>query len=140
MTGTFGIPNDSYKASGNISPMRFVELVPGSEYTVRQCDADGIPVGISGMSKETFDSAYHATAGRTCKVFGLGEKALLEMGGTVSAGDFLTPDSAGKGVAGSITVSTHQDYGAIARENRYSGEFGECQVVKFSGVMGVSGT
>lgn len=138
MTGSFANGGDSYKASSNISPMRFVELVPGTDYTARQCTASGIPIGVSGLATETFDGVYAATDGRTVRVHGLGETALLELGGTVSAGDFLTPDASGKGVAGSLTVSTHQDYGFVTSQSRFSGEFAQGYVVKFSGVMGVA--
>jgi hypothetical protein len=134
------VNNPSYTANGNISPSRFVGIVSGTEYKVEQCDASGIPIGVSGAGTQTYDSSYHATAGHTARVHGLGEICLLELGGTVSAGDFLTPDASGKGVKGSLTVSTHQDYGAVAKKNGFSGEFVTVQVHKFSGVMGVSGT
>lgn len=127
--------NITYQASGNISPSRFVALVSGTDYTVTQSVAAGVPVGISMKGTEAWDSVYAATDGRGIGVHGPGETALLELGGTVSAGDYLAPDSAGKGVAVSLTATAHDDYGAFAFRNGLSGEFIPVKVVKFSGVM-----
>jgi hypothetical protein len=130
---------DSYVANGNISPSRFVKMVAGSDYKVEQAAAaTDVPVGVSGTYTQTFDSTYHATAGKTCRVYGKGEFPLLELGGIVSAGDFLVADSDGKGVVGSLTLSTHQDFGARARSNGRSGELIRVEVVAFSGRMGNS--
>lgn len=123
----------SYTANGNISPSRFVSITAGADFKVDQCIASGVPVGISGQNTEQFDSVYHATAGHTCRVFGLGEIGWLQLGGTVSAGDFLGPDSTGQGVTVSLTATAHDDLGARALMSGYSGEQIRAQVVAFSG-------
>jgi len=127
--------NPTYQASGNISPSRFVALVSGTDYTVTQCVAAGNPVGISHKGTEAWDSVYAATDGRGVGVHGPGSTALLELGGVVSAGDYLAPDANGKGVAVSLTATAHDDYGAFALRNGLSGELITVKVVKFSGPM-----
>lgn len=128
----------TYNASGNISPMRFVKLVSGTDYTVAQAGANESVIGVSGTYTETFDSVYHATNGRCCKVSDPTEVPLLELGGLVSAGYYLKSDADGKGVQGSTTISSHQEFGAIALRNGRSGEFIPVKVVKFMGVAGVA--
>ena len=131
----------TYNASGNISPMRFVKLVAGTDYTVVQCSgANDSVIGVSGTFTERFDSVYHATDGHACKVADPTQIPLLELGGIVSANDYLRSDSSGRGVAGSTTISSHQEFGAIALRNGRTGEFIPVRVVKFMGVAGVSGT
>lgn len=126
---------ESFVASGNIAPMRFVAMSPGADYKVVQAVAADNPIGISGTFTETFDGSNHATAGHTCRVYGIGETPLLELGGTVSAGDYIGPDASGKGVAVSLTATAHDDIGAWALRNGLSGHFIPVKVVKFSGPM-----
>lgn len=128
-----GYGADSYVANGDINPMRFVKLVAGSDYKVVQCDATSVPIGVSGTSTERFDSTLHATATHTCRVYGKTEFPLLELGGTVSAGDYLVSDINGKGITASLTATGHQDFGARARSNGNAGEFIRVEVVAFSG-------
>lgn len=125
----------SFTASGNIAPMRFVGLVSGADYKVFQAVAATNPVGISQVALEKWDSAYAATDGHSIRVFGLGEYPLLELGGTVSTGDYVGPDANGKGVSVSLTATAHDDIGGVALRNGQAGEFIPVQVVKFSGVM-----
>lgn len=130
----------SYTANGNINPMRFVKEVAGGEYLVVQAGANETVIGVSGTYTQSYDTVYHATAGHTCKVADPTEVPLLELGGLVSANDYLKSDADGKGVAGSTTISSHQEFGAVALRNGRSGEFIPVKVVKFMGVAGVSGT
>ena len=130
----------SYTASGNISPMRFVKLVTGSDYTVAQCGANDSIIGVSQIFTQSFDTVYAATDGNVVGVSDPTQVPLLELGGLVSAGDYLNSDSSGKGVKGSTTLSSHQEFGAVALRNGRSGEQIPVKVVKFMGVAGVSGT
>lgn len=132
--------NVSYTSGGNISPSRFVAISSGVDYTAIQCDASKEPVGISQKWLETYNATYHATSGRPVSVLGVGATAFLELGGTVSAGDFLKSDADGKGVKASTTLSSHQSVGGRALTNGYSGELIEVRVELFSGVQGVAGT
>lgn len=130
----------SYTASGNISPMRFVKEVTGVDYTVAQAGSGDTIIGVSGIYTERFDTVYHATNGNVCKVSDPTEVPLLELGGLVSANNYLVSDSSGRGIAGSTTISSHQEFGAVALRNGRVGEFIPVKVVKFMGVAGVSGT
>lgn len=130
----------SYTAGGNISPCRFVAIESGTDYTAIQCDASKVPVGVCGKGKETYNGTYHATDGRPVLVHGLGQTALLELGGVVSAGMFLKSDADGKGVEASLTASSHQDIGARALMSGFSGEFVEVRVELMSGRQGNSAT
>lgn len=130
----------SYTADGNISPSRFVSLSAGEDYRVDQADGTLPIVGVSEKWLETFDATYHATAGKTCCTKVPGQKALLELGGVVSAGMFLQSDGNGKGVVASTTISSHVDVGAYALQNGFSGEFIEVMVNVFSGRPGNSAT
>lgn len=119
----------TYVASGNIAPSRFVAMNGGAAYRVNQAAAADSVVGISGQGKETFDSSYHATDGRPCRVFGIGEVALLELGGTVTAGDYLAPDADGKGVR--VTSFSSDALGARALRGGASGDLIHARVVEF---------
>ncbi len=130
----------SYTASGNISPMRFVSEVAGVDYTVAQSGANSTIIGVSGVYTQSFDTVYHATNGNVCQVSDPTQVPLLELGGLVSANDYLLSDASGKGIKGSTTISSHQEFGAVALRNGRSGEFIPVKVVKFMGVAGVLGT
>lgn len=130
----------SFRAGGNVPPSRFVKMSAGNDYTVLVADATSVPVGISEKWLESYNATYHATSGRPCAVFGLGQTGLLTLGGTVSAGDFLIPDSTGKGVAASLTISSHQDIGARALMSGFSGESIEVRVEFMSGRQGNAAT
>lgn len=124
----------TYVASGNVAPMRFVGLVSGSDYKVFQATGSTIALaGISGMDVQSFDATNHATDGKTCRVYGVGEVALLELGGTVSAGNYLTSDSNGKGVAVSTTATARGEVGGFALRSGQSGEYIQAVVIKFAG-------
>jgi hypothetical protein len=124
----------SYTADGNIAPSRFVSISAGEDYRVDQADGTLPIVGISQKWLETFDATYHATAGKTCCTFGLGQTGLLQLGGVVSAGDYLKADSNGKGVQASLTATGHQEVGAFALMSGLSDEKIEVRVVTFGGV------
>jgi hypothetical protein len=128
-------------AAGNISPARFVAVditnnpAGSGGFKVVQANASTLaqPVGVSQEGTDFFPSSdtahyagsnYAAVAGEMCKVLGQGEEPLLELGGAVAPGDFLKPDTDGKGVAIDVAggVTTPQFYGARALQAGASGE------------------
>lgn len=118
----FYLSQVTYTASGNISPARFVAQVSGSDWSVYQANAAARPVGISQYSSvyapgTDTDLGYAGVDGKILHVAQPGMDALLEIGGVVSAGDFLIPDSVGRGVQASLTSTSHQDIGAYALQS-----------------------
>lgn len=120
----------AFFANGNISPCRFVKIdsTAGKSFHVIQSSAStDRSVGISqegthdtpGLSGST---AYAAAAGQQLEVHGLGAQCLLEIGGTVTHGDLLRPDSNGKGVSVDGTEATDVYIAAQALENGISGD------------------
>jgi hypothetical protein len=117
----------SFVASGNAYPSRFMAGVVGTDYRVFQATATDAPIGISQMGTQEApgtdaDSGYAATTGKQLRVYGPGEVALLEIGGNVSAFDYLKPDANGKGVAASLNTTALQYVGARALRTAVSGE------------------
>jgi hypothetical protein len=117
----------SFQASGNVSPSRFVSGVSGSDYRVFQATASTPVVGVSQIGTQEApgtdaDSGYAATTTKALRVYGMGEVALLELGGTVSAFDYVAPDASGKGTAASLNVSSIQYVGGQALRSGISGE------------------
>lgn len=115
----------SLTASGSISPSRFV-AGSAAEWTGQQASTNVRVVGISQEgtvdAPGTGGSAYAADDGDPFRVYGEGEDTVLELGGTVSAFDYLKSDSSGKGVTVDLTATSTQNVGAIAYENGVSGE------------------
>lgn len=113
-------------ASGNISPSRFVTKSASSgEPIVTQAGSNVLVWGISQPSTRYvpltgLDDGYAAIAGETLNVFGEGaDECLLEIAGTIIAGQPIKSDSNGKGVV----ADTDKDHvGAIAVESGVSGE------------------
>lgn len=114
-------------ANGNISPSRFVkqDTTTGVKDRVLQCGAGDRVYGISGPGVRNapwseLDDGYHAIAGENCFIYGFPEKdVLLELGGTVVAGDLLKADADGKGV---VTTTSGQEVGARAEMAGASGD------------------
>lgn len=110
---------ETYVAGGNILPARFVTPVNGTEFTVVQAVATGILCGIANNGTyyapgTPADNGYAGISPYLFRVYGPGEEALLEIGASVNAGDYLCSDSVGRGVTCVLTATTHQDIGAIA--------------------------
>lgn len=115
------LENPTFQASGNISPSRFVAGVSGITARVFQATATDAPVGISQQGLRRYDSTYAAATGEPLRVYGPGEEAMLELGGTVSAFDWLAPDADGKGVKVTLNTTAIQYPGAQALMNGVSG-------------------
>ncbi len=118
-------------ASGNISPSRFLILTTSADGKVTQAGAGEKVYGISGpwtrnTPYSSLEDGYHAIAGENVLVYGIGEKCMLELGGTVSPGDRLKSDSNGKAVA---TTTNLDEFGAVAMMAGTSGKLIEVEVV-----------
>ncbi len=123
----------TYQASGNINPARFVAQMPGSDFQVIQSTASTRPVGISHNGTQEApgtdaDAGFAATNGRLLRVYNTGEEGYLELGGVVSAGDFLVSDSVGRGVTASLTSTSNQTLGAFALQSGFIGHKVRVQV------------
>lgn len=118
MNGSF-----SKVAGGNIAPSRFVVL--GSAGTVTQAGAGTNVWGIAqpstrNISLAGLDDGYAAVSGDVVNVYGPGDdECLLEVAGTVTAGQYLKSDADGKGVA---ATSDKDKVGAVALEGGTSGK------------------
>lgn len=105
-----------FRAGGNVSPARFVKI--NGEYTVTQCGAGEMPVGISQeyvryAPGTAWDDTYAATSGQYLLVYQPGALCAIDAGHTVTAGDFLKSDANGRG----ITAGAGDKYGAQALES-----------------------
>lgn len=116
-------------AGGNIAPSRFVKPSTAAGNKCLQCGAGEMPIAISQRGTRntpysSLDDGYAAIAGESVHLYGNGETALLELGGTVSPGDFLKSDADGKGV----TASAGDKYGAVTVQGGTSGKLIEVYV------------
>lgn len=116
-------------SGGNIAPMRFVKPSAAADNTCLQCGAGEMPIGVSQRGTRntpysTLDDGFAAIAGESLEVCRPGDRALLELGGTVAAGDHLKSDADGKG----LTASAGDKYGARASQAGTSGKIIEVYV------------
>lgn len=120
---------------GNIAPSRFVKLDTSNVGKVLQCGAGENIFGISSpttrrMALTGWDDGYAGVSGDgAMNIIGPGDdEALLELGGTVTHGDYLKSDADGKGVTG----STDKDrVGAIAMQGGTSGQLIKVKPIRF---------
>ncbi len=112
---------------GPVSPSRFVTVV--GDFQVNQSQANQRVIGIAqpGSDKpplsDLVSTNYAASdAGDSLTVYGPGEIAPLELGGTVVAGDLIKSDSVGRGVKSAVEGASPQNHGAIAMQGGSSGE------------------
>lgn len=111
-------------AGGNISPSRFVTQST-TDWKVTQSGAGSKVLGVSQVGTNfapipEVSSPYAAIAGQQLSVFEDGEECLLELGGSVTAGDELKSDASGKGVV--LAGSGAENIGALALQSGSSGE------------------
>jgi hypothetical protein len=99
---------EGLQAGGNISPKRIVRLssAAGSNKVTQAAAATTPFYGISGQGTRwaaiegtSLNDGYHAISGENCKVFVIGDAAPLNLGGTVNAGDLITSNGSGQGIA-----------------------------------------
>lgn len=129
----------SFTAGGDINPSRFVMHSAAADFTVLQATADSNPVGISQEYAQDAPipgaSTLAATAGRHVNVYSPmsgddnASTVYLELGGTVTRGARLMPDSSGRG----ITATTGKYFGAVALESGVTGEL--IKVAPTSGLL-----
>jgi hypothetical protein len=117
-------------ASGNILPATFVKLTTTADGKVTQAGAGERIYGISQPGTrsapfEGLDSDNAAVAGDNVMIFGIGQRCMLRLGGTVTRGDYLKSDGSGYGVTASTDAD---DYGAIAEMSGVSGQLIEVLV------------
>jgi hypothetical protein len=119
-------------ASAAIYPCRFVIKDTTDSGQVTQSGANGRVYGIS--QRDTRRTPYVETLGRAAiagepvGVYLENEECLLELGGTVTAGDYLKSDADGKGVTSSTDLD---DVGARAIVSGTSGQQIRVQVKTF---------
>ncbi len=111
-------------AGGNISPCRFIQH-SSTDFKVTQAGANSKVFGISQAGTNfapipEVSAPYAATAGQQLQIFQDDEECLLELGGTVTAGDELKSDASGKGVV--LAGSGAENVGAVALQAGVSGE------------------
>lgn len=120
------MPSFTKTANGNIAPSRFVRLDTTADGRVVQAGAGEKIYGISQpgtrrASYSSLDDGYCAIVGESLQIYGPGsdKDVMLELGGTVSAGDRLKSDADGKGV---VTTTSGNEVGAIAQVGGTSGQ------------------
>ena len=121
----------TYVANGNVSPMRFVKSAGTTlDNKVIQCTGSDRPLGVSKQGTRNAgglasDDGFAAIAGEDLHVHTVGDECLIQLGGTVVAGDMLKPHTDGTALAGSSTDVC----GAQAIDSGVSGEFIWCKVI-----------
>lgn len=127
--------NPSYLAGGTIRPSRFVKIT--AAHTVSESDANEASVGVSQEGgnqpplSDLVSTINAAVSGETLKVYGLGDECLLELGDTVTAGQYLKSDADGKGVPVATTGTTLQLAGALALDAGAAGDLLRVQVLQY---------
>ena len=95
-------PNIQVTAGGNITPFRVVKLSTVADNQILiSAAATSANIGIAqGGTRRApgtgDDDGFAAISGETCMIWGVGCVALGEAGGTVTRGDKVTSDSAGR--------------------------------------------
>lgn len=121
-SGTVGL------SGGDIYPCRFVKRSAAADFNFLQAGANDAIRGISQNGTNTapipdVTSDKAATSGQQLRVHTEPETGvLLELGGTVVAGDRLKADTDGKGVSIATSGTTPQRYGAIANQGGDAGD------------------
>lgn len=124
------MPLQSFIAGGDIYPARFVKLDSTTDGQVLQCGSGDIPIGVSqlGTRRNSYvdSSGKAAAAGEPVQVFDLNSECALEMVAACNPGQYLKPDTNGKGTP----VTTDNDYyGAVAAEVGAAGKYSKVKVV-----------
>lgn len=111
------------KAGGNIAPSRFVKLSTAADHTALQAGSGEMPIGVSQRGTRnppysSLDDGYCAIAGENFQVHGPGELAMVEAGGTVTAGTSVKSDTNGK----AVDASAGDKCGGFAHESGSDGK------------------
>jgi len=122
-------------ARGNIAPFRFVRVDTSSENGCVQAgdNTDIIGIAQGGTNKPEvaglISAQYAAENGQPVRVAGVGAVTLLEVGGNVTAGQYLKSDANGKGVPVATTGTVIQNYGAMALQSGSAGSIIRVMVI-----------
>lgn len=104
-------------ANGNIKPSRFVTLDATADFKVLQAGVGSTPYGVCRPETRRqalagWDDGFAAIAGEQLNIYGPGDPGILLVAGAAfSAGDYLKPDSDGRGV---VAATDKDKYGARA--------------------------
>ena len=128
------------EAAGTIYPCRFVSIYPVTADAnsfkviedivaaqnivgVSQVGTTGFPMAATNDMGVTAPTAA-ALSGQQLQVFGVGEECLIELAGTVNAGDYVKANATtdGKGIQAPLTTSGQQSVGGIALQYGVSGD------------------
>jgi hypothetical protein len=126
-------------ARSTIYPCRFVSMHPASSNAnnfeviedivaaqmivgVSQEGTTGFPMGTNDMGVTAPTAA--ATEGQNVKVYSVGEQCLIELGGTVNAGNAIKANATtdGKGIVATLATASQQFIGGVALQYGVSGE------------------
>lgn len=118
------MPNTTQRivAGGTIQPFRFVMPDSSAEHQGLQATANAEILGVSGEEtkyaplSDLVSSNPHAAAGDPVNLRGDGEEAMVEAGGSFSAGVLLKSDANGKAVAAATTGTTLQQFGGRSQQ------------------------
>lgn len=118
----------SYIAGGTIAPCRFVKPSTSADNTVLAAGANERTIGISQIGTHdtpglTGAGTQAASATNPIEVGNIGDIRMLELGGTVTAGDLIKSGAAGVGITSATSGATMQWVGAQALASGVSGEF-----------------
>ena len=114
-----------YPSTGNTASFEVIEDIVAEQNCIgiSQEGTTGFPMNATNDMGVTAPTAA-ADAGQNIKVFGVGEQCLLELGGTVNAGDCIKANATtnGKGIQAPLGTSGNQNIVGIALQYGVSGE------------------
>jgi hypothetical protein len=110
----------SYKAGGTVNPRRFVKMGAADGYAIQATSGAATLIGIS---EQVVGSSTDNTAAAEAVFDAIkGDQAMLELGDTVTRGQYLTADANGKGIPAVIVAGTPLYVGAYAEESGVVGD------------------
>ena len=113
---------ETFAAGGSILPCRFVKPDTSQDQAVVVAGTNEDAHALFGDAECVFDGTYAAIAGDPLKVFIPPAECLLELGGTITAGDDIKSDSVGRGVVAAVTGTARQLIRAKALKSGLVGE------------------
>lgn len=119
-------------AGGDIRPFRFVSWDTAEDHQVLESNSGdtklaGICGGATDMAPldDLVSTNLHAADGEHVRLYSQGDVTLLQLGGSVTAGDYLKPDNDGQGVTATLATDP---IGAQALQSGSSGDRIEVEV------------
>lgn len=111
----------SYTAGGTVNPRRFIKMGASDGVAIQATSSAATIIGISEQVVGPSTNNVAASGG-TFDVI-KGDQALLELGDTVTRGQYLTADANGKGIPAVIVAGTPLYVGAYAEESGVAGDY-----------------